>query len=179
MAARAASRYARSSFPPRLEYSSLAVARLNVTFLHVSTFSTVAAIRKRLTGNSSRTAAVYYSNRGGGNWRSFPNVYNNPVGNIIPIRISNFIYRKDRASSSWKFSGGEKFKSRKFRFRIFSWEKYKSRNGGEGGGITRVKPLPNFWYPFFDTSHLITVISLSRLPLPPSLATRFTLVKPR
>lgn len=100
MAARAASRYARSSFPPRLEYSSLAVARLNVTFLHVSTFSTVAAIRKRLTGNSSRTAAVYYSNRGGGNWRSFPNVYNNPVGNIIPIRISNFIYRKDRASSS-------------------------------------------------------------------------------
>lgn len=23
----------------------------------------------------------------------------------------------------------------------------------------------NFWYPFFDTSHLITVISLSRLPL--------------
>lgn len=91
MAARAASRYARSSFPPRLEYSSLAVARLNVTFLHVSTFSTVAAIRKRLTGNSSRTAAVYYSNRGGGNWRSFPNVYNNFGWKYNSSRISSRI----------------------------------------------------------------------------------------
>lgn len=131
MAARAASRYARSSFPPRLEYSSLAVARLNVTFLHVSTFSTVAAIRKRLTGNSSRTAAVYYSNRGGGNWRSFPNVYNNPVGNIIPVESPVEFYLSKRSSFlELKIFGGREIQIAEIQVSYFEYFREKNINRG-------------------------------------------------
>lgn len=75
MAAVPVSRYVRSSFPSRREYSSLAVARLNVTFLDVCAFSRGCDKKAFSVDDSSEnelrtvgTETVYYSNVNG-TWR--------------------------------------------------------------------------------------------------------------
>lgn len=193
MAARAASRYARSSFPPRLEYSSLAVAAFKchvpwrIHLFHrgrdkkAFSWETCRGQRlllkpwqpwklvkqSRVKYNSKRCRFTRFMR----NRESWTCLLTPPPPRWL-ARIENSGKNSNRGNSG---GGGEWY------FNPVTSGRKISRSEGGGGGITRVNSAPNFWYPFFDTSHLITVISLSRGS--PSLSfsgcARFTLVKPR